>query len=170
VDVVLVDSYETDLSLPIARRALAGGVPVILDCGSKKPQTESQLPHVSVAVVSQRYLPSGPEAIAADLRGHGVPFGAITAGDDPIIYWTPAAAVPATVDVPKVPAVDTLGAGDFFHGALAFALASAGLRAESFPAALRFASEVAAISVQHFGTRGWLARLARETPSLAAPR
>ncbi|MBN9061284.1 MAG: hypothetical protein BGP06_20040 [Rhizobiales bacterium 65-9] len=49
----------------------------------------------------------------------------------------------------EVAAVDTLGAGDIFHGALAFALA-AGMRE---PDAVRFASAAAAIKCLRFGGR-----------------
>src|SRR5690606_20283890 len=75
-DVVLVDSYETDLSVPLTEAARARSVPVVLDCGAKKPYTDRQLPHVSVAVVSERYLPGGPAAIVDEVRSRGVPYGA----------------------------------------------------------------------------------------------
>jgi sulfofructose kinase len=49
----------------------------------------------------------------------------------------------------RVPVVDTLGAGDVWHGAFALALAEG--RAE--PAAVRFAQAAAALKVQRFGGR-----------------
>jgi sugar/nucleoside kinase (ribokinase family) len=153
--VVLIDSYEVDAGLAVARWARTAGVPVLLDCGGKKPQTDRQLPLVDAAVVSQTYLSGGPGAIAASIRSAGVPFGAITAGADPIRFWTPAG--PGTLDVAAVPVVDTLGAGDFFHGALAWFVARHGRRAESFADGLDFATRVAGRSVRSFGTRAWLA-------------
>ncbi len=54
--------------------------------------------------------------------------------------------LPATV----VAAVDTLGAGDVFHGALAVALAEGA----ALPAAMRFASTAAAIKCTRFGGGG----------------
>jgi sulfofructose kinase len=48
-----------------------------------------------------------------------------------------------------VPVVDTLGAGDVWHGALALALAEK----QGERAAVRFASAAAAIKVQRYGGR-----------------
>ncbi|GAB2884311.1 PfkB family carbohydrate kinase [Nocardioides pacificus] len=157
-DVVLVDSYETDLSIPLTEAARAQSVPVVLDCGAKKPYTDHQLPHVSVAVVSERYLPGGPAEIVDQVRSHGVPYGAVTAGSGAVTHWAPSSDV-AALAVPEVRAVDTLGAGDFFHGALAYYLGCDGLSDQGFADALQRAAKVAALSVQSFGSRAWLAQL-----------
>ena len=162
VDVVLVDSYERDLSGPLARSARRAGVPVLLDSGAKKPWTPSQLTGVDCAVVSEAYVPGGPGAIAADLAGDGVRCGVVTAGAGAVTWWDDPDA-PNTVPVEHVDAVDTLGAGDFFHGALAYALASHGLTTAGLARAVPFAVRVAGLSVQEFGSRSWLARLRGET-------
>ena len=158
-DVVLVDSYEVDISLPIAREARAVGVPVLLDCGVKKEWTPNQLSCVDVAAVPSVYVLGGPQAIADDLRSDGIHFGAITDGADPIWWWADGASVTSELKVRSVAVVDTLGAGDFFHGALAYALAQDGLSGPSFEQALSFAATIAAMSVQSFGSRLWLERL-----------
>ena len=72
---------------------------------------------------------------------------------------------------PAVGAVDTLGAGDVFHGALALACALPGRRsggggeARIAPTALAdavaSACAVAAASTEHFGTRAWIAAVPR---------
>jgi sugar/nucleoside kinase (ribokinase family) len=59
------------------------------------------------------------------------------------------------VDIPEVAAVDTLGAGDAFHGALVAALASG----VGLPSAVTSAVEVASTRVQHVGPRVWLNQL-----------
>lgn len=156
VDVVLVDSYERDVSGPLARRARALGIPVLLDCGGRKEFTASQLPDIDIAVVAEGYLPGGPAAIAADLRHHGVPYGVSTAGGEALSFYTPAAEAVRTQQVPQVTVVDTLGAGDFFHGALAYAVGREGLSEREFPAELAFAADIASRSVQEFGSRSWL--------------
>jgi sugar/nucleoside kinase (ribokinase family) len=58
--------------------------------------------------------------------------------------------------VPRVRAIDTTGAGDTFHGALAVAVGR-DPRVSDFPLALRYAIEVAGIRVRHPGPRSWLA-------------
>ncbi|MCL2804144.1 MAG: PfkB family carbohydrate kinase [Micrococcales bacterium] len=181
--VVLVDSHETDISIPITQAARAASVPVVMDCGAKKPWTARQLPFIDCAVVSAAYLPGGAEVIAGDLRGQGVGFGAVTDGGGPVTYWTSLDGPLGSVPTRSVKVVDSLAAGDFFHGALAFAMASDSMAAGSpaiardsvatgsltiaqdgpavgsFAGQLAFAAGVAAQSVQEFGSRSWLAQL-----------
>ena len=63
--------------------------------------------------------------------------------------------VEGTVDVPAVPVVDTLGAGDVLHGAYAFAIA----RGEAVADALRFAAGHASGKCRYPGVRAWLQTL-----------
>lgn len=155
---VLIDSHERDLSGPVAMLARRHGIPVVLDCGRKKPHTDGQLEHVDVAVVSEHYVAGGPTTVAAEIAARAVHYGAVTAGAGPITYWKPGARI-STLDVPEVIAVDTLAAGDFFHGALTYWIARHGLAAETFASGLSLAGRVAALSVQEFGSRSWLRRL-----------
>ena len=162
VDVVLVDSYETDLSEPLAQAARRAGVPVLWDSGTKKPWAPTQLRHVDCAVVSETYVPGGPAAIAADLAGDGVRCGVVTAGAGPVTWWRDDPGALVSVPVPPVEVVDTLGAGDFFHGALAYSLAGTGLTADGLAQAVPLAAHVAGLSVQDFGSRSWLCRLRQD--------
>ena len=59
------------------------------------------------------------------------------------------------VDVPRVTAVDTLGAGDAWHGALTYYLAIG----QPLPTAIAQANDVAAQKVQYLGNREWLKHL-----------
>ena len=62
-----------------------------------------------------------------------------------------------SLEVPGVHVVDTLAAGDVFHGALAGMLAAQGKPdGRSFRQAIVFAAYVAAASCQHFGSREWM--------------
>ncbi|MEU4222558.1 PfkB family carbohydrate kinase, partial [Actinoplanes sp. NPDC026623] len=84
------------------------------------------------------------------LRAAGVRRGAITRGPDPIVWWSGDRG--GELPVPRVAAVDTAGAGDAFHGALAVALA----RDPDLVPALSFATRIAGIRVRHAGPRAWL--------------
>jgi sugar/nucleoside kinase (ribokinase family) len=149
-DVVLVDGHHPQLALAAARGARAAGVPVLLDAGSWKPVLGELLPLVAGAICSAEFAAvSTVDAVHA----RGVPLVAVTHGADPI-EWS-AAEGSGVIAVPQVPARDTLGAGDAFHGAAAYALAGGA----SWPDCLRFAAEVAALRVQHPGPRAWLAQL-----------
>jgi sugar/nucleoside kinase (ribokinase family) len=161
VGTVLIDGYFRSLSLPIAREARERAIPVILDAGSFKPYTDELLLNVDVAVVSEAFTPPGtsgsPEAVFAYLRARGVMWSAITRGAGSILYMCPAGS--GEIHIPPVHGVvDTLGAGDFFHGALAYRIGTLGLSDERFVEDLEFAAGVVARSLTSFGTRTWLAR------------
>jgi sugar/nucleoside kinase (ribokinase family) len=154
-DVVLVDGHHPQLALAAARAARAAGVPVLLDAGSWKPVLAELLPLVTTVICSADFV--GASTVDT-LHAQGVPWVAVTHGAEPIEWSTGDSS--GAIAVPQVPARDTLGAGDAFHGAAAFALA----RKASWPECLRFAAEVAAVRVQHPGPRGWLAYVSALRP------
>ncbi len=160
VGAVLIDGYFGALSLPIADAARKRGIPVILDGGSFKPHTDVAVAAASVAIVSDDFQPPGtdgtPAAVFDYLAARGVTHVAITRGGEDILYATPRAA--GAVPVDTAPVVDTLGAGDFFHGAFAYRVAEHGLDDERFADDLAFAAFVAGESLGSFGTRAWLGR------------
>ena len=70
--------------------------------------------------------------------------------------------------MPVVAARDTLGAGDAFHGALAYAVAVLGwpTALTLLPQVLLFAAQVAGVRIASLGPREWLAD--PRLPELAA--
>ncbi|MEV7968740.1 PfkB family carbohydrate kinase [Sphaerisporangium sp. NPDC088356] len=161
---VLVDGHHARVAQATARLARDLGRLTILDGGSWKPGTAELLPHIDVAVVSADFHPPGPrtpEATLAHLRASGVPWAAVTRGPGPILWQGPGEV--RLLPVPAVDPVDTLGAGDVFHGALAFALSATAARGaelteDAFAEALGFGASVAATSCGSFGTRSWMLR------------
>jgi len=150
--IVLSDGHLPELALPVLRRARAAGIPTVLDGGSWKPWTAQLLPWIDMAVVSSRFRP--PEAgddVMEVLRGR-MAAAAVTHGPDPI-RWS-AGGASGEIRPPPVQAIDTLGAGDIFHGAFCHALASG----DDFAASLASASAVAARSCASYGPRQWIAR------------
>lgn len=152
-DAVLIDGHHPALALAAAR----GGRPVVLDAGSWRPVFAELLPLADVVAASAAFRPPGGPAAEEAMRALGVRHGAITHGPEPVRWWAPDAA--GDLAVPPVDAVDTAGAGDVFHGALAVALA----RGTDLVGALRFAIGVAGVRVRHVGPRAWLG-------ALSAPR
>jgi sugar/nucleoside kinase (ribokinase family) len=155
---VLIDGHHPALALAVARAALVRGKPCILDGGSWKDNTPDLLPHVDAAVCSADFRPPGVTAVADVLDyllGNGIEWAAVTDGAQPIA-WA-AGGTRGQIPVPEARVADTLGAGDIFHGAFAYAIAKGGgITADSFGAALRFGAKVAAYSCQYFGTRQWM--------------
>ncbi|QWW19690.1 kinase [Schaalia sp. 19OD2882] len=133
----------------------------VLDGGSWKPWFVPLLGLVDVAVVSADFcpplldFPTGP-AVADFLRGFGITRTVRTRGDRAVEWFWGAGS--GTVQVPGVEAVSTLGAGDIFHGAFCWALATLPDRGRDLQdpsAVIAFASRVAAASTTSFGTRAW---------------
>lgn len=148
-DVVLLDGHHDGLVLPVARRAKAMGLPVVLDAGSWKPVLDHLLPLVDVAACA-----SGFERSAAEVHAFGVPLVIRTQGAAPVT-WSRNGST-GEVPVPSVEVKDTNGAGDVWHGAYAYALASG---ADPVAEAIGFASQAAAVRVGAVGD--WVERLAR---------
>jgi sugar/nucleoside kinase (ribokinase family) len=153
VGVVLVDGHLPALARAAVDVAARARVPVVLDGGSWKPGVADVLSRVDAAVCSADFtVPgcAGAEESADALLTAGVTFVAFTDGPRPIRWWTRHRS--GAVDVEQVTARDTLGAGDAFHGAFAFAVAAGAEPVDG----LRFAAEVAAVRVEQAGPRGWL--------------
>lgn len=152
VDIVLIDGHQMMLGKAIAQQAKANSIPVVIDGGSWKPGFEQVLPFVDYAVCSANFYPPGcnnTTDVFAYLASVGIPHIAITHGENPIQYRINNQT--QTLTVPKVNIVDTLGAGDIFHGAFCHYILQT-----SFSEALAAAARVAATSCQFFGTRRWM--------------
>lgn len=170
---VLIDGHHPALALAAARAARTRGRPCILDGGSWKGNSADLLPYVDIAVCSADFRPPGVTSTAGVLDflvDSGTSWVAITDGAAPIT-WA-GGGKRGEIPVPAADLVDTLGAGDVFHGALAYALAGAVTAdAHSFSLALQFAAVVASYSCQTFGTRTWMEGWVEcRTPSLCWAR
>jgi sugar/nucleoside kinase (ribokinase family) len=151
-DIVLIDGHQMNVGREVAQQAKSQGIPIVVDGGSWKPGFEPVLSLTDYAICSANFRPPGcenAEDVMVYLSGLGIPHIAITHGDQSIHYrhqnrsgW---------VEVPPIKAVDTLGAGDIFHGAFCSAILQ-----EEFVEALSSAARIAAHSCQFFGTRHWM--------------
>ncbi|MFB2770889.1 sugar kinase [Pelatocladus sp. BLCC-F211] len=154
VDIVLIDGHQMTVGIEIAQTAKANNIPVVVDGGSWKPGFDKLLPFVDYAICSANFHPpncQSEEEVFHYLRQLGISHIAITHGEKPIKYLIQETGVSGLIDVPKTAAVDTLGAGDIFHGAFCHYV----LR-ENFLDALASAAKIAAFSCQFFGTRHWM--------------
>jgi sugar/nucleoside kinase (ribokinase family) len=152
MDLLLVDGHQMAIAQALATTAKEQGIPVVLDGGSWKPGCEALLPWVDYAVCSANFHPPGcisVEETLAYLAKVGVPYRAVTQGEQEIVYAdrTQTGHIP----VPQIQAIDTLGAGDIFHGAFCHFILH-----HSFTEALAQASAIAAHSCKFFGTRQWM--------------
>jgi sugar/nucleoside kinase (ribokinase family) len=152
IDIVLIDGHQMEVSKIIAQTAKIHDIPIVIDGGSWKQGFSEILPFVNYAICSANFYPpncQNQEDVFAYLQSFNIPHIAITQGGNPIKYSSNGER--GVVDVQKINPVDTLGAGDIFHGAFCHYILNTG-----FIEALALASNTAAEACQYFGTRKWL--------------
>ncbi len=162
---VLVDGHHLGIAVPLAARARARGIPVLLDAGSWKPGLPDLLESVDMLVASAAFQPPNGGS-TADLLALGPTWVARSAGSGPV-RWAAADGSSGSVGVPVVEVVDTLGAGDVLHGALLAELARHG--PVDLTLALERAVAVATRSVGTPGARGWAAGFSRSSRDAPVP-
>ena len=150
---LLVDGFYMKLALRAVSRARELGRTVIFDGGSWKSGMEDLLRSVDVAIVSERFSVPGCKDVLDALSNFGVPHVAITRGQKAVI----ARSMGNTHEIPvdTISAVDTLAAGDIFHGAFVYYWD----RGFSFADSLVGASRIATFSCRFFGPREWVTQL-----------
>jgi sugar/nucleoside kinase (ribokinase family) len=149
IDIVLIDGHQMLVGTEIAKQAQQKRIPVVMDGGSWKGGTEKLLPFIDYAICSANFYPPGcqtHEAVFDYLATFEIAHIAITQGEKPILYRS--SHHQGVLEVPLINAVDTLGAGDIFHGAFCSAILQ-----QDWIDALKFSAEIASQSCQQFGTR-----------------
>lgn len=152
VDLVMIDGHQITSGYALAQLANHKHIPVVIDGGSWKPGFEKILPYVDYAICSANFYPPGchsSAAVIAYLSAVGIPYIAITQGEKPIIYSNQG--ILGELPVPQINPVDTMGAGDVFHGAFCHYILQ-----QDFTEALSAAAKIASHSCQFFGTRQWM--------------
>ena len=150
VDGVLIDNRFPEFVLPIARAARRRGLAVVLDADEPTQRTNAMLSACSHVIFSAEGLRATGECDELAEALHRVAactdaFLAVTDGANDVMRLE-------TDEVRRMPAfsvkaVDTLGAGDVFHGAFALALAEG----NDIAKAMRFAAAAAALKCTRFG-------------------
>jgi sugar/nucleoside kinase (ribokinase family) len=151
-DILMLDGYYLPQAIQLARWAKPLRIPVVLDGGTWKEGLDKLLPLVDFAVCSSAFTPPGctdTDSVITRLRADGIENIAITRDGDPIIAHTEG----RTCELPvmAIKAVDTLGAGDIFHGAFCHYILE-----HDFLLSLERAGEVASLSCTSLGTRAWI--------------
>ncbi len=150
VEVVLADNHFPEFALPICRSARERDRPVVLDV-DRGTQADDPLLATATHVIFSA------EALRATTKVHDVEealvlasafcagFVAVTDGENGA-WWLAGSAVRHLPAFP-IDAVDTLAAGDVFHGAFALHLAEGAAE----PACVRFACAAAGLKCRKFG-------------------
>ena len=163
IDIVLIDGHQMAISEAIAHQAQVENIPVVMDGGSWKAGFEKVLPFVNYAICSANFYPPNCQNQVDTfeyLKSYSIPQIAITQGDKPIQYV--GQNYSGEIKIDPINAVDTLGAGDIFHGAFCHFIvnqlknSAQPILENDFREALIFSAKIAGQSCQSFGTRSWM--------------
>lgn len=152
-EIVMLDGFHPEIAIDVAKTARKQSIPVVLDCGSWKPQFEQLLNFCNIVICSEDFYPPGCNR-AQDtmdyLHNKKIKQYAVTRGERGILFVDES--YKGEIEIKKVPVADTLGAGDFLHGAFCFCF----LKLNHFKHALIAASDIATETCRYPGTRKWL--------------
>jgi sugar/nucleoside kinase (ribokinase family) len=168
-NILMIDGHHMQACQAWAAAARACGTPVVLDGGGWKDRTEELLRSVDTAICSADFMPPGCASVSdifEFLRSRGVTNIAISNGSEPIQILSGQSL--ASVRVPQVNVVDTMGAGDILHGAYCY---FASIRRDGgldFIDALTEAAKVASESCRYAGTRERMKHPLATSPSRVA--
>ncbi len=155
--IVLLDGFYPESGVELASKSRQENIPVVLDCGSWKPQYKQLIPLADIAICSEDFLPPGCKNlndVVDFLHNNGVRKSAISRGEKNLIFCDSGRR--GEVNVEKTQIVDSLGAGDFLHGAFCFYYLKLNF---GFEEALKQAVKFATFTCRFKGTRSWIKQL-----------
>lgn len=151
-DILMLDGHYMGQAVVMAEKARTLHIPTVLDGGSWKEGEEALLPFIDFAICSADFSPPGcndQEAVITFLQKHGIQKIAITRGADPVVVVDKSEKT--EVPVMDIKSMDTLGAGDIFHGAFCHFILQ-----NDYLTSIARAAEIASFSCTSLGTRSWI--------------
>ncbi len=152
---ILADGFHLEAMMPLLRACRHAGAEICLDGGSWKTGTDELASLLKIAICSERFTVPGravdPDSTIGWFASQGVPCIAVTRGARPIVGWERGRGF--VIEIERIEAADTLGAGDVLHGAFCYHYARTG----EFEASLREAAAVATQSCRGLGIQSWTA-------------
>lgn len=144
-DFYLFDCNQQEISLDILTQ-MDKSKPVVLDAGSWKDNIELFLKRADIVIASEVFQNPQKQNLL-EMKECKAKYKVITRGEKSLLFNQ------QEYPIPKVDVVDTLGAGDIFHGAFCYSYFA---MQKSLEDALGYAIEIASESVKHKGPRGFL--------------
>jgi len=160
-DVVLVDGHHPVLAEEASRAAAEASIPLVLDAGRWRPIMRVVIPRATAVICSADFCCPRTDGVAPSaeaLAARGVSTVVVTSGSDPVLWWQDDTC--GSFAPPSVRVVDTAGAGDAFHGAYCFFLAST--QSPAVERLISAACRVASLKCAFEGTRTWLRHLPKQ--------
>lgn len=142
-NLALFDCNQQEVSLPLLERVSCD---IVLDAGSYKTNIEKFLRKADIVISSEQFRDDAGRDIF-DMPFDNISKRAMTRGGKSIRTAN------GEIGIEPVECVDSLAAGDIFHGAFCYAYLE---KEYAFEEALRYASGVAGESVKYRGPRAWM--------------
>ncbi|WP_163711814.1 PfkB family carbohydrate kinase [Mangrovibacterium lignilyticum] len=147
---ILVDGFYPDMTLSLCRAAKEQNITTIFDGGSWKPHLSDLIPLLDLVICSAEFMPPGcstHQDVFEYFRNQGITQIAISRGEKSILYCEGG-------DIQEIQTVnqqiiDSLGAGDFLHGAFCYYW----LKDRNFKTSLAKAGKIATATCNYTGTR-----------------
>lgn len=155
-EVLMVDGFYPEVAIVLCREARKRRIPVVFDGGSWKEHLPDLLPLVDYAVCSDDFLPPSCKTstdVINVLNRFQIKNKVITRGEKSILFADRENI--NELSIPKVDVVDTLGAGDFFHGAFCYYL----LNGVNLQNIIELSSGFASNTCTYKGTRSWINKM-----------
>lgn len=142
-DLALFDCNQQDISLPLLEKVSCD---IVLDAGSFKENVEKYLEKATIVISSEQFKDAMGRDIF-EMPYDNISMRAITRGEKSIRIAN------GEIGVGAVECVDSLAAGDIFHGAFCYAYLEKNF---DFEQSLNYAAAIASESVKYKGPRAWL--------------
>lgn len=123
---------------------------IVLDGGSWKNCSPDFLRLVDIPIVSEVFCVDGIDAFAKMCRDLNIVTWAVTRGKKGVVWHDRNS--DGVIKASQINAIDTLGAGDIFHGAFCHSY----LKTKDFKNSLEVANDIAGRSCSTIGTRSWM--------------
>ncbi|RKD90061.1 PfkB family carbohydrate kinase [Mangrovibacterium diazotrophicum] len=148
--IIMIDGFYPTMTLELCQEAKRREVTVVFDGGSWKTHLDELIPLLDIVICSADFMPPGCSThseVIDFFQAHGIKRIAISRGEHSILFSEEG-------DIKEIPVgkrlvIDSLGAGDFLHGAFCYYWHK-GL---DFEASLRASSEFASATCSYKGTR-----------------
>lgn len=149
---ILIDGFELEDCYEVLENCKKRNIKIVFDGGSWKENTNEFLKYIDIAICSSKFRMPGLslDETINKLHETGIKFVAFTQDENPII--SSIENNKELIPVEKVKAIDTLGAGDVFHGAFCYYF----LKSYDFNFSLKEAARDASNSCRYFGTHTWM--------------
>jgi len=149
-DLIQLDQYEVGFVMNHKQFFESFKGSIVLDGGSWKNCSLDFLKIVDIPIVSEVFCVDGIDAFAKMCKELNIDKWAVTRGKNGVVWHDRNS--DGVIKASQIDAIDTLGAGDIFHGAFCHYY----LKSSDFKRSLEAANEIAGRSCLTIGTRSWM--------------